>query len=99
MTPVQVAAAGRAARGLLEFAWSREPRIKLLIINALNAVAETFGSDPAASGTLLRRALVPEHVRAHGYEELPWISRHILPIADPHNSLNNKGNKQGVEQT
>src|SRR5579862_2655338 len=81
MTPVQVAAAGRAARGLLEFAWSREPRTKLLIINALNAVAETFGSDPAASATLLRRALVPEHVRAHGYEELPWISRHILPIA------------------
>ena len=30
---------------------------------------------------VLRRALAPEHVRAHGYEELPWISRHILPIA------------------
>jgi hypothetical protein len=81
MIPVQVAAAGSAARRLLEFGWSREPRTKLLIINALNAVAETFGSDPRASAILLRRALAPEHVRAHGYEELPWISRHILPIA------------------
>ncbi len=81
MTLVQVAAAGRAARGLLEFGWSRDPRTKFIIINALNAVAETFGSDPAASATLLRRALTPEHVSAYGYEELPWISRHILPIA------------------
>jgi hypothetical protein len=81
MTPVQFAATGRAARRLLEFAWTRDPRTRLLIINALNAVAETFGSDAAASATLLRRALAPEHVRAYGYEELPWICRHILPIA------------------
>ncbi len=46
MTPVQVAAAGSAARRLLEFGWSRERRTKLLIINALNAVAETFGTIP-----------------------------------------------------
>jgi len=80
MTTTQRSAAGVAARRMLKFGWSRDPRSRILIINGLNAVAETFESDPAASGAELRRALVPEHVAAHGYEELPWISRHIGPI-------------------
>ena len=77
LTPDQLLSAGAAARGLLDFAWARSPRIEQLIVTGINAAANTIGSDPAATVTLLRRALEPEHLRQFGYEELDWVTRHI----------------------
>lgn len=80
-TPEQIAAIGRAARALLGFAWSRNPRLDLLVINDLIAVTKTFSTDPVASAVLVRRALQPAHLREHGFKELRWIAQHIAVIA------------------
>jgi hypothetical protein len=76
-TSEQIDAIGRAARDLLRFAWSREPRADLLAINSLIAVAKTFATDPQASATLLRQAIEPIHVQKYGYQELRWIAGQI----------------------
>jgi hypothetical protein len=72
-TPDQIAAAGKAARDLLRFAWKRTPRLDLMVISGLRAVAKTFASDPVASGALLGQAIEPDHLKQHGYKELRWI--------------------------
>lgn len=80
-TPDQIAAAGNAARDLLRFAWKRTPRLDLMVISGLRAVAKTFASDPVASGALLRQAIEPDHLKQHGYKELRWIAQEIMVIA------------------
>ena len=80
-TPDQAASLGKAARNLLEFAWARTPRFDPLVTNALIAVAKTFATDPAASTILIRRALEPEHLKEHGYQELRWIAQEVKNIA------------------
>jgi hypothetical protein len=80
-TSEQLDAMGRAARSLLLFAWSREPRIDLLVTNSLIAVTKTFATDPLASAALVRRAIEAEHLREHGYKELRWIAEKIGIIA------------------
>lgn len=82
LTPDQLLQAGSAARGLLEYAWRRQPRGEQLVITGLNGVANTMASDPAASVALLRRAIDPAHLQAFGYEEADWISRHVLAYAE-----------------
>jgi hypothetical protein len=62
--------AGRIARRLLEFALAQEPRDATMVNAGLEAVSRTFESDPAASAAVLRRCLEPQHVLAHGHEEL-----------------------------
>ncbi|MGO8867585.1 MAG: hypothetical protein ACLQME_13895 [Alphaproteobacteria bacterium] len=81
-TPEQLNAAGSAARDLLRFAWSRQPRIALVAITGITAVAKTMSTDIVASTTLLRRAIEPEHLREHGHEELRWLTRQIGRIVD-----------------
>jgi hypothetical protein len=51
-----------------------------MVINGLTAVAKTFSTDPAASATLLRQAIEPNHLKEHGYKELSWIARHVRAI-------------------
>jgi hypothetical protein len=84
-TQGQIASIGNAARDLLRFAWTRAPRLDLLVINGLTAVAKTFATDPAASAALLRQAIEPNHLKEHGYKELSWIARQIraIEINDP----------------
>ncbi len=65
---------GRTARALLTFAWESSEN-RLLAVGALRCVCQTFESDSAASAALLRRALEPEHLAVHGFEEIPWIAR------------------------
>ncbi len=79
-TPDQIAAAGKAARDLLSFAWKRTPRLDLMVVSGLIAVAKTFASDPVASGALLRQAIEPDHLKEHGYKELRWIAQEIRII-------------------
>lgn len=80
-TPDQAAALGKAARDLLEFAWTRKPRFDLLVTNALIAVAKTFATDPAASAALIRRAIEPGHLKEYGYQEIRWIAQEVKNIA------------------
>ncbi|HHT8834235.1 ATP-binding protein [Burkholderia cenocepacia] len=81
LSHAQLALAGAAARRLLEYAWSHDPRIGLFIINSINGVANTTVSNPQATIAILRRALDPEHIRQFGYEELHWIARHVRTYA------------------
>lgn len=73
----QIAKIGGAARRVLEFAWRMVPRDRGLVIYAIQHVSRTFASDPATSAALLRRALEPEHLAAHGSEEMLWIAQEI----------------------
>lgn len=82
LTFKQLEEAGAASRRLLEFAWSNQPRSTPLVVAALNAVGNTFSSNPVESSRLLRRALVIDHLRAHGHEELHWLSRHVRTLAE-----------------
>lgn len=82
LTGEQFAAAGMAARRLLLFAWDEPERSSWLVTNALRAVCQTFASDPGASATLLRRAIEPRHLAAHGYEEMPVVTRELRVISD-----------------
>jgi hypothetical protein len=75
---------GRVARRLLEFALAQETRDILLITGGLQAVCQTFESDPIASAALLRRCLEPSHVLQYGHEELFHLGREVeglIPIA------------------
>jgi hypothetical protein len=81
LTKEQLAAAGRTARRLLAFAWDQPDRNSWLVTNSLRSVSYTFGTDPAASAALLRRAIEPEHLARYGYDEIRWITRELQRIA------------------
>jgi hypothetical protein len=83
----QKASAGITSRRLLEFAWAQSPRDGWLVIQALRGVSRTFDTDEAASGTLLRKALTPNHVAAFGFEELSWLARGVKEFASSDPSL------------
>jgi len=74
-THEQRASAGVSARRLLEFAWKHDPRDQWLVIHAIQAVCRTFESEPVASTTLLHRCLESNHLKEHGFEEMPWLAR------------------------
>ncbi len=84
-TDEQRAAAGLAARRLLEYAWQQEPRDGWFVTTAMKAVCRTLESDAAESARLIRRALGPEHVARHGFEELPKLAEEVerLVTIDP----------------
>ncbi|NLG80266.1 MAG: hypothetical protein GX492_10685 [Firmicutes bacterium] len=84
-TSEQRANAGKAARCLLEFAWSQVPRDRRLVIHALQSVCRTFESDVSASSALLRQCLEPCHLSEYGFEEMPWLAlevKRLIPL-DP----------------
>lgn len=76
---------GRAARRLLEFAWSAGGQNRNLVIASITAVCDTYSSDPVESAALLRQALTPERVRQDGSTNLYWLaqkSQHLVRV-DP----------------
>jgi hypothetical protein len=81
LTREQLAAVGKTARQLLSFAWDQPDRNSWLVTNSLRSVGQTFGTDPEASAALLRRAMEPEHLSRHGFEELRWIAREVQRFA------------------
>jgi len=81
LTPEQAGSAGTAARRLLEYGLSREPRASHLVIAAIIAVAKTIGTDREASSRILRRLIEPSHLAEFGYEELRWLVSNIPPLA------------------
>jgi signal recognition particle GTPase len=68
---------GHAARRLLAFSWEETPRNPWLANGAITSVCQTFGGDPDASASLLRRALESPHLEQYGYEEMPTLSREV----------------------
>ena len=82
LQPQDQSCLGKAARALLERAWSQTPRDGYLVVAAIEAVTKTFGSDPEAATVLLRRALEPEQMRKFAYQELPWLARGVSTIME-----------------
>jgi hypothetical protein len=78
--PTAFAAFGRAARALLETAWSLTPEIPSLNVAAIRFVAKGFGSDPTASRALLQLILEEPRFTEHAHEEAPWLSEGIRGI-------------------
>jgi hypothetical protein len=81
LVPEQTVPTGMAARRLLEYGLSRQPRASHLIIAAIIAVAKTMGTDPEASSHILHRLIEPSHLAEFGYEELRWLASNIGALA------------------
>jgi hypothetical protein len=77
----QLSYAGSAARRLLEAAWTRQYD-RGLVVTALEAVCDTYQSDHGASAALIRQALQPDHIRQHGFEEMPHLCSKVGRIID-----------------
>jgi hypothetical protein len=71
---------GRAARAMLEFAWSKSPPLQTSG-SAIGFVGRSFASDPAASRALLDRILREPHFSQNADREAHWLTEQILPIA------------------
>lgn len=71
---------GRAARTLLEFAWSHSPPLQAAC-DAIRFVGRSFASDPTASRALLDRILREPHFSQNADREAHWLTEQILPIA------------------
>jgi len=84
-TTDQRLAAGKAARRLLEFAWSHTSRDQYLVVHALQCVCRTYESDPEASAVLIKQSLDPLHLSQYGFEEMPWLAREVEYLI-PHNA-------------
>jgi hypothetical protein len=76
-----------AARRLLEFAWARTPRDPVLVTAGLQAVSRSFAGDPTSADALLRRALEPDQLREHGFEEMPRLAQELAELARHDSSL------------
>ncbi|NVM87479.1 hypothetical protein FHT32_001118 [Variovorax sp. SG517] len=72
---------GRAARAMLEFAWSKSPPLHAMTGSAIRFVGRSFASDPAASRPLLDRILREPHFSQNADREAHWLAEQILPIA------------------
>lgn len=71
---------GRAARAMLEFAWSKSPPLQTAA-GAIRFVGRSFASDPTASRALLDRILREPHFSQNADREAHWLAEQILPIA------------------
>ena len=72
---------GEAARGLLSFAWSKEPDLQGLANQAIRFVTASYASDVSRSRTLLERILEDSRFELHAPEEAPWLAEGIAAIA------------------
>jgi hypothetical protein len=76
---------GRIARPLLAFGLGDPEKHAWLVTGGIIAVAKTVMTDPAATITILRGCITPEHLTKHGYRTLPMLARKVefLTNADP----------------
>jgi hypothetical protein len=70
---------GQAARALLRYVLSTQEASSLAPA-AIGFVADTMGSDLAASRALLTSLFAPDRFDAHRHEDLPWLTRKLKPI-------------------
>lgn len=71
---------GRAARALLELAWSDMPKGIAFSVSAITFVGKSFASDPFASRALLDRILREPHFSQYADREASSLADQILPI-------------------
>jgi hypothetical protein len=81
--PAFLASFGTAARTLLATAWLSNPPLDFVVANAIRFVTKSFGSDPAASRTLLARILEPENLAERAAKDVPWLAEGVAQII-PH---------------
>ncbi|WP_218840259.1 hypothetical protein [Variovorax sp. YR752] len=76
---------GRAARALLQTAWSAERQLTHLNTVAIRFVGKSFASDATASRVLLDRILREPRFSQYADQEAGWLAEQIEPItrADP----------------
>jgi hypothetical protein len=72
---------GAAARALLEYALGQQTPYNLATA-AIDLVADTYSTDPAASRNLLIRIFEPHRLEVHASEEVPAICRKIASIEE-----------------
>ena len=77
---VFLSAFGRAARALLELAWSDMPKLIDVSESAIRFVGKSFASDPVASRSLLEQMLHEPHFSQYADQEATWLAEQILPI-------------------
>ncbi|MEP7153402.1 MAG: hypothetical protein ABI856_17005, partial [Nitrospira sp.] len=80
-SPVNLTAAGAAARHLLEYAWARITYRSELSSSGIQCVCRTFGTDPASSQVLLARALEEDHLKQYAYIEARWLADEVENLA------------------
>lgn len=71
---------GEAARGLLAFAWSKDPDMQGLANQAIRFVTASYASDAATSRMLLTRILEDPRFEQHAHEEAPWLAEGVVSI-------------------
>jgi len=79
-TSPQAEDAGYAARTLMDFALSQEPRNEWQVVNTCRAVCRLFSTDTVASANLIRRGLGEDNT--YTPHELYWLCReieHLIP--------------------
>jgi hypothetical protein len=70
---------GKAARRLLEYAWSSTGSAyeEVLVTHALQAVCRTYESSLYESKKLIQKSLEPSHLQRYGFLEMPRITDEI----------------------
>lgn len=76
-TAEQRSAAGVSARSILEFALGWDRRDDGLVRSGIETVCRTYESDAAGSEKLLRKLFAEEHLKAHGYLDMPTLAREV----------------------
>lgn len=77
LTAEQRSAAGVSARSILEFALNWDRRDDGLVRSGIETVCRTYESDAAGSEKLLRKLLAEEHLKAHGYLDMPTLAHEV----------------------
>lgn len=72
---------GEASRTLFDEMSKNEEWIGALAPHVLPFVAQTFGTNPKASGERLRKLLDEQRFQRFGHIEIPWLVRNINEIA------------------
>lgn len=75
--PGQRAQLGSVSRELLRYALSNAEQ---LVRAAIGFVADTYESDPVASRQLLSSLFLPDRFKAHGDDDIPWLTRKLDAI-------------------
>jgi hypothetical protein len=76
LAPGEASDINLAARLMLRHG-SGEPYDSSMVVVGIRGVARTSGTAPAESIEALNELLSPDHLNAHGHEELSWLAREI----------------------
>jgi len=81
LNPTEIGHLGAVARRLLTFALSIAPDDRGLLVVAIAAVNKTTIAEPAASISLLRECITPEHLQSIGHRTLRFLADGVTTLA------------------